>query len=140
MSPPRAPKVCGHATCHLLARDGGRYCPEHHKIWKRGNVNRVDTTERRTMKARVLRNAGNRCQIGYLNICIGTATQVDRIDNTRGYEDDNNLAAACQPCHQRKSSNEGNAAQGHRTTEPPRSPAAPTPTPVAKRGVPRRIV
>jgi len=68
------------------------------------------------MKADVLSRAGYLCQVSDTG-CLGAATQVDRIDNTLGYVE-GNLEAACRPCHAKKSSREGNVAQGHRVSEP----------------------
>jgi len=62
--------------------------------------------------ARVLRRDGHRCQLRWPG-CIGTATEVDH--RTPG--DDHreiNLQAVCTPCHRKKSSREGNAAQARR--------------------------
>lgn len=69
------------------------------------------------------------CQLRYEGICIGLAQQVDHIRNLaslglpRGHNEESNLASACIPCHRRKSSYEGLAAQGRlktkRTLTPP---------------------
>lgn len=117
--PKRAPKICAETTCFALVHDGGKRCPEHYKPWGGATRNhgvahresRNDTLAHQRLCARVLGRAGYRCQIKDGG-CIGAATQVDRIDSTKGYSDVN-CQAACLPCHQRKSSREGHLAQGH---------------------------
>lgn len=63
------------------------------------------------------------CQLQYPDRCIGltpgsAVLQVDHIKNLaslglpRGHNDEDNLAAVCVPCHRKKTSNEGLAAQG----------------------------
>ncbi|WP_210686886.1 HNH endonuclease signature motif containing protein [Mycolicibacterium sp. GESEQ-9] len=63
------------------------------------------------------------CQLQYPDRCIGltpgsAVLQVDHIRNLaslglpRGHNDEDNLAAVCIPCHRKKTSNEGLAAQG----------------------------
>lgn len=115
---PRAPKICNERGCTTLVYEQGkRKCAEHYVPWqgKSFDKRRKDTEDHRRMRQRVLGRAGFRCQVKHLG-CVGTATQVDRVDNTRGYSDDN-CQATCVPCHEWKTSMEGHAAQGHRTGE-----------------------
>ena len=119
---PRAPKICCEAGCFNLVYDGKRRCEDCYKPWggatrHTGVIHREmreNTEAHRRLKSRVLGRAHHRCQIAYSDICIGTATHCDRIDNSDGYSDAN-CQAACEPCHGRKSSLEGHAAMGHRT-------------------------
>lgn len=70
----------------------------------------------------MLERDGHRCQIGYGDICVGTANQVDHI----GDRDDHrleNLRAACGPCHQRRSSQQGRAARPSERRPPEPHPA-----------------
>ncbi len=140
----RAPKRC--ADCTTLVYGGGSRCPEHvRQPWANHGWDRADTAARRRMKADVFRRAGHLCQIGDTG-CLGAATEVDRIDNTLGYVKEN-LQAACRHCHARKSSQEGNWAQGHDVPDP--HAAVPTRSNAAlprqrnaaapKTGIPRRI-
>lgn len=123
--PKRAPKICADATCFTLVYDGGKHCAEHYKPWNgatrhRGVAHREarnDTAAHRRLCARVLGRVGYRCEIKHQGICIGTATQVDRIDNAKGYSDDN-CQAACKPCHVWKTAREGHLAMGHQIKNP----------------------
>lgn len=119
---PRAPKLCGDATCPELVPAGQRYCEEHEpKAWAShqvplGTTSRsADAKWRKTAK-RILKRDNHRCQIRYVGICTGIASEVDhRIPVTRGGTDqDSNLQGACHPCHLAKSSDEGHEAQGHK--------------------------
>lgn len=70
----------------------------------------------------VLRRDHHQCRLRYEDICIGVATEVDHIE--RG--DDHsmgNLQAACQPCHGRKSSQEGDQARPRLNRPPETHPA-----------------
>ena len=113
--PPRAPKACGHIGCTKLVRDGGRKCEDHRTAWANTGKtwDRSNTKARRELRAAVFKAARWQCQIRTLNVCVITATILDRVDNKRGYERDN-CQAACRPCHDRKSSKEGHEARGHR--------------------------
>lgn len=68
------------------------------------------------------------CQLQYPDRCIGltpgsAVLQVDHIKNLaslglpRGHNDEENLQAVCVPCHRKKTSNEGLAAQGKLKTK-----------------------
>jgi hypothetical protein len=115
-----ASRPCNESGCPALVYDGARYCDEHYRPWVGhtkhkgidGREKRQNTEAHRRFKSRVLGAAGYRCQIRKQGRCIGAATEVDRIDNTREYTDDN-CQAACSPCHEWKTSMEGHAAQGH---------------------------
>jgi 5-methylcytosine-specific restriction protein A len=70
----------------------------------------------------VLARDGWRCRIGFADLCVTVATQADHVvagDDHRL----SNLQAACGPCHQRKSSQEGAAARPRLYREPERHPA-----------------
>jgi hypothetical protein len=114
----RAPKICAEIGCaELVHEPGKRKCPTHYKPWanKAFDKRRTDTAARARLRDRVLGRAGYRCQIRKPDRCVVMASDVDRIDNTLGY-DDFNCQAACEPCHQWKTSMEGHAAMGHRTS------------------------
>ena len=51
----------------------------------------------------------------YPDICIGTATEADHVValSPGGTDSDFNMQAVCTPCHRRKTSKEGHAAQGY---------------------------
>lgn len=145
---PRAAKCCAEIGCTAIVKGGNR-CPAHAKTWTNHGVDRSDTKARRRMRAAVLRRADGRCEIGWPG-CAGTATQVDRLDGVVDYVDIDGLRAACQPCHARRTSRQGNAAQGHRVPDIQPSDDASmrrdvgaskrSDATVAKTGVPRRIV
>lgn len=98
----------------MLVPSGTRYCPQHTVPWENygSSPERSDTAAHRALKRTVLKDARYQCQIHYPDICDRFATQLDRIDNRKGYSR-NNCQAACVPCHKRKSSLEGHEAQGH---------------------------
>jgi len=73
------------------------------------------------VKRIVRRNANNRCQIGYPDICLTTGTEYDHKVNLKTLGLDRNDPAAndprllqlvCRPCHIRKTAQE--AAEGRR--------------------------
>jgi 5-methylcytosine-specific restriction protein A len=70
----------------------------------------------RKITKRILKRDNHRCQIRYVGICTGIASEVDHIipDWRGGTDEDSNLQAACRPCHLAKSSDEGHEAQGHK--------------------------
>jgi hypothetical protein len=55
------------------------------------------------------------CALRYPSICTVVATELDRINHRGGYTDDN-VQGVCHACHLKKTSTEGNAAQGHSVT------------------------
>jgi 5-methylcytosine-specific restriction endonuclease McrA len=59
----------------------------------------------------VLQRDQHRCRIQLPDICIGTATEVDHAGDRH---DHSNLRAACKPCHQHRSSQQGGVADGAR--------------------------
>lgn len=95
----------------------GTRCPTHQHNWGKGNP-RTKTPEHQAWRSQVLKRAHGRCQIRYTGICIHRATIADHIKATAfgGAELDlNNGQAACKPCSDRKSSDEGHIALGHNT-------------------------
>lgn len=72
---------------------------------------RLPADWRRTVVPRILDRDGHTCQIR-LPGCAGTATEVDHVIRGDDHSDDN-LRAACPPCHRSKSGKEG-AAVRHR--------------------------
>jgi len=139
---PRAPKICCEPKCPRICTPGQSRCALHKlkQPYKRTNPQRSSSTDHKARRARVLERDGYQCQIRYVGICTGTATHMDHIVplSKGGADTDANSQSACAPCHKRKTSVEGNAAQGHRVRELPRAPAplGPPSTPPA---VPRRI-
>jgi len=81
--------------------------------WGTGARARTTTPAHRAQRLRVLRRDRYRCQLQYPGRCIGTATEMDHKDNVAsgGSDNDANQQAACKPCHAKKSSDEGHAAQ-----------------------------
>lgn len=111
---PRAPKPCNEPGCPNLVHDDRRRCDIHYEPWqgKSFDKRRSNTVAHKAFKKSVLEKAQYRCAIRYATICIGLASEVDRIDNSGEYTADN-CQAACQPCHRKKTSIEGHRAQGH---------------------------
>lgn len=64
---------------------------------------------------RVLKRDGRVCQLQD-SMCIGLATEVDHIGD-RGNHAEDNLRAACKPCHQNRSSSQGGQAAGRARRE-----------------------
>lgn len=109
----RAPKHCGRNGCRVIVPNGQR-CDEHKHGWGKGDP-RTKTKAHRDRRQRVLARDNYQCQLRYPNICIGTATVADHkiALGLGGADTDDAMQAACQPCHNRKSSAEGHTAQGH---------------------------
>lgn len=136
---PRAKHVCPEPGCTRLIPQGTRRCEEHaRQPWagKEFDARRADTAAHRALKAQVFARAGYWCQIGDVG-CLGGSgeLEVDRIDNTLGYDDLSNLQSACSSCHAKKTGREGRAAQ---LGAPGPQAAAPTPVPPPRRPVRRR--
>lgn len=119
---PRAPKLCGNATCNELVPAGQRFCPMCDTgSWSTGNKQNPSKSRsaegkwRKTRK-RILSRDSHQCQIRFVGICIGLASEADHIIPTSegGTDHDSNLQAACRPCHLAKSSDEGHKALGHK--------------------------
>ena len=57
----------------------------------------------------VLARDGYRCQLGFADICLGRASQVDHIDQPEasGTNDLANLRAVCRHCHARRTGQRG---------------------------------
>ncbi|CPT12036.1 Bacteriophage protein [Mycobacteroides abscessus subsp. abscessus] len=111
---PRAPKVCSHKDCTELVH-GDTRCPQHktHR-WGKGDPRTTDPRHKAWRKT-VLDRDHWRCQIRYPG-CIGEATIADHILAVKlgGAEHDiQNGQAACRPCSDKKSSDEGHKAAGH---------------------------
>jgi 5-methylcytosine-specific restriction protein A len=115
----RAPKFCANAECGNLVPAGQRYCPECEQPWKTSQPTRkspsADAKLRKVVRF-VLKRDRHQCQIRYVGICIGVATEVDHIIpvSQGGTDHPSNLEAACRPCHLAKSADEGHIAQGHK--------------------------
>jgi hypothetical protein len=86
----------------------------HQKHWENKGFDkrRSDTAQHRAFKKMVLQRAEYRCEIGYVGVCTGIATEVDRKDNSGDYTE-GNCQAACHECHVKKTSIEGHKARGH---------------------------
>lgn len=96
----RAPKYCATRGCLELLPAGTSWCPAHAPI-KWATSRRRPRGWRKT-RERILRRDQWACYLQVQGVCVGRATQVDHIDNL-GSDEDENLAAICAPCHQRKS-------------------------------------
>ena len=129
--------------CIELVR-GKTYCDEHERQrgWQRNTgVTRTDTTAHRKRRLRVLARDNHQCQLRYPGICVGTATVCDHITPLAegGADTDAGCQAACLPCHNRKTSQEGHRARGH--TVPSEPPTATKPVDMAgkSRQAPSRV-
>lgn len=115
---PRAPRICNELGCSTLVYDEKRRrCDAHYKPFggKGGTSSRTTTSDHKRRRLRVLGRAGYRCEVRYPDICIGTATEADHVValSLGGTDSDFNMQAVCTPCHRRKTSREGHAAQGY---------------------------
>lgn len=81
-----------------------------------GSRARTNTAIHKQQRLRILARDHYRCQLRMPDRCIGTASNADHIVAVHlgGTSDDSNLQAACQPCHAKKSSMEGNAAMARK--------------------------
>ena len=101
MTPKRA-CVCGVVDCQRHGRSGwARRPPPANQYAYRG-----DWPER---VKRVLARDDRRCQLGFADICVGRASQVDHIVRPAdgGTSDLANLRAVCAPCHARRTGQQG---------------------------------
>lgn len=80
--------------------------------WGTGASERVGTARHKKQRARILRRDNRQCQLRYRDRCIGTATEMDHIQNVAGdgSDDDANMQAVCHPCHAKKTQDEAQAA------------------------------
>jgi hypothetical protein len=124
---PRAPRICPEIGCSNLVPAGAKRCEEHYTPWagKSFDPRRSDTAAHRRLKAQVLQRANFACEIADVG-CLGTATEVDRVDRTLGYTLEN-TAACCHSCHAKKTGREGRAAQLGDDAPDPRGNATPPP-------------
>ena len=65
------------------------------------------------IRGHVLKRDGRVCRLQTPGLCIGTATEVDHINDRDGHTPEN-LRAVCRPCHQERSSQQGGQANGVR--------------------------
>lgn len=82
----------------------------------RWGTQRTATTAWRKQRLHVLNRDGQVCQLRYQDICTVDATDVDHIINhaTSSNDHEDNLQAACRPCHRRKTGREAAAARPQR--------------------------
>lgn len=83
---------------------------------------------RRKVKA-TLRRDGYECQLRTRGVCIGEASEVDKIESAAEIEArggtpreimrDDNLRAVCVPCHRRRTGQQGAAASAKKRAERP---------------------
>jgi len=108
---PRAPKTCGIGGCPAIVPHGER-CPKHRHTWGKG-ADRYRTNAHRAW-SKAVRDRDKTCQLRY-DGCTGGADTADHIVPISAGGDPLDLRngqAACWHCHRRKSSREGNLAQG----------------------------
>lgn len=88
------------------------YHTEQRVTWERSSARRARLpSDWRTVRVpHVLDRDGHTCQLGYPDLCIGHADQVDHIRPGDDHTYDN-LQAVCEPCHAHKSALEGVAAR-----------------------------
>lgn len=108
---PRAPSICTTPGCPAVATADGR-CQEHQREAWQGSTRRVTLPKNwQAIRAKVLKRDGYLCQIRDPDAgCLLRATEVDHV----GSRDDHRLSqlrAACSPCHQRRSAQQGQAAR-----------------------------
>jgi len=102
-----APKPCGHPGCGVLVRDGSSRCPKHPKeVWAKSSTPTKRVTGRRlqAMRARLFQESPL-CVECELQGRVTLATQRDHITPLAegGLDDDSNVQALCQTCHEVKS-------------------------------------
>lgn len=113
----RAPRICSGIGCTKILHPG-EDCPFHpRRQWdkSRSTVDRSNTKHRRWLKSNHV-GPDKPCALGYVG-CTGIATELDRIDCHGGYTE-GNVQGLCHHCHQRKTSQEGNRAQGANVADP----------------------
>jgi len=121
-SPARAPKACSVIGCSGLVRDGGSRCPDHKQpnrptgSW---GTQRTSGPEWRAERKRILLRDNGTCQL-QMPGCTQTATSVDHTlpRAAGGSNEDENLAAACDSCHRKKTGREARWWQ-HQQGPPP---------------------
>ncbi|MFC8531923.1 HNH endonuclease [Nocardia sp. NPDC057227] len=81
--------------------------------WGTASRARTSTAAHKSQRLRILRRDRYRCRLQLPGRCIGKATTMDHAKPVHlgGTDDDANMQAACAPCHAKKSSDEGHAAQ-----------------------------
>lgn len=112
---PRAPRRCpgDNGQCDELIT-GRAYCEKHTVPWAGQRTNSSRITSKHVWKTQIvpyiLKRDGHRCQIGYLDRCLGRATTVDKIIPAARRPDlaldESNLRAACEPCNTHKARTE----------------------------------
>lgn len=104
-----------------LVPGGVRNCEDHNSRWPTdGRTKRTKDPLHEAWAVHVMVNADYRCQVRYVGICTGEASEADHIRAVAegGAEyDPGNGQAACPACHKVKSSDEGHRAQGHNVPE-----------------------
>lgn len=120
----RAPKHCGVRGCTTLV-PGGTRCPAHQHRWDNATrrASKASDTAHKAWRKAVLDRDKWQCQIRYQG-CTGRATIADHILATKFGGAEHSLAngqAACRPCSDKKSADEGHQAQGHRVQPRPTS-------------------
>lgn len=64
-------------------------------------------------RAKVMRRDGGQCQLRTPGVCVGEATDCDHIGDRLDHRPEN-MRAACNPCHQARSSRQGGQSSGVR--------------------------
>lgn len=105
---PKAPRYCPVPNCFNLIKHTHR-CREHTEAWPGERTASSKVTGQRQWKVlarKILQRDGYQCQIKTEGVCIGHATEVDKVvpaarDVKLAYVP-SNLRAACRPCNQAK--------------------------------------
>lgn len=74
--------------------------------WRGSNRRETLGPEYFRNRAIVLRRDKRKCQLRFRGLCIGNANQCDHIGDRRDHRPEN-MRAACGPCHQYRSSQQG---------------------------------
>jgi 5-methylcytosine-specific restriction endonuclease McrA len=85
---------------------------------RRQDAQRYGAAWRRARDAQ-LRKANWRCEIRIQGVCIGAASEVDHVDGAENDPQHRNLRAACKPCHDKVTAQQGG---GFRSRRVPRDP------------------
>jgi len=118
-------------NCTKRAEDGGSRCADHKRPhgWGDGGnshrTNKTNTAEWKRIRAAVLHRDKGVCQLRLAGVCEFVAREVDHIisDADGGRNDLDNLRAACQPCHRKRTSQQGHQAKASGKVKPPALPA-----------------
>ena len=116
--PKAAPKPCSQPGCGVLVRDGSSRCPKHPKeAWAKPvtATKRVTGRKLQAMRAKLFQQSPL-CVECERHGRVTLATQRDHITPLAegGQDDDSNVQALCEPCHEAKSKAESQRGRARR--------------------------